>query len=58
MRAHFTRSIVGQTEVMNQLVEDMLFISKMDSDKIEIKKENMNLRPQVIIRLILKFHEM
>lgn len=45
MRAHFTRSIVGQTEVMNQLVEDMLFISKMDSDKTDLKKENLNLLP-------------
>lgn len=42
LRNSFTRSIVGQTEVMDQLVEDMLLVSKMDEDNLALQKENLS----------------
>ena len=41
-RTYFTQSIVNQTERMDGLIQEMLFISKMDSDEVKLKMEEVS----------------
>lgn len=42
-KAVYRAEIVRQTEVMDQLVKEMIFISKLDSDQLLLKKEDISI---------------
>ena len=42
--ALYRREIVRQTEIMDELVKEMIFISKMDSNQIQLKEERVSAR--------------
>lgn len=42
-REYYIRQIIGQTEVMDGLVEEMNYVSKLESDKLVLKREDVDL---------------
>lgn len=44
MRSYYTSQMIHQTEVMDDMVKEMIFLSKMDSDKLMLKSEPMNVQ--------------
>lgn len=41
-REYYLRQIIGQTEVMDDLVQEMIYISKLESDNLVLKKEELS----------------
>lgn len=41
-REYYLRQIIGQTEVMDDLVQEMIYVSKLDSDNLVLKKEDLS----------------
>lgn len=42
-RDYYLEQIIGQTEEMDTLVQEMIYMSKLDSDQLVLKKEALNL---------------
>lgn len=42
-REYYINSIIGQTEVMDELVQEMNYVSKLDSETLALKKESISL---------------
>lgn len=41
-REYYLRQIIGQTEVMDDLVQEMIYVSKLDSENLVLKKEDLS----------------
>lgn len=49
---HYLKQIVGQTEEMDKLVKEMVYISKLDSEGVKLKKELVHLEDIVKSQLM------
>lgn len=41
-REYYLKQIIGQTEVMDDLVQEMIYVSKLDSENLVLKKEDLS----------------
>lgn len=49
---YYIEQIIGQTEVMDGLVQEMIYVSKLDSNKLILKQEKISIRTMIEQQLL------
>lgn len=49
---YYIEQIIGETEVMDELVQEMIYVSKLDSNKLVLKKEKISIRIMIEQQLL------
>lgn len=49
---YYIEQIIGQTEVMDELVQEMIYVSKLDSNKLVLKNEEISIKTMIEQQLL------